>query len=420
MPECADRPGRPSADPLRLGPAPVPPYLAEPVPLFGPEFAADPHTTYARLRGYGPVAPVLLAPGVPAWLVTDYQAALSLLRDQVTWSKDPRTWQAGMPADCPVLPMIGYRPNVLFTDGEEHARLRAVITDSLAMIDLGLLRSEVLRVADQLIARFGGSGRADLVTQFTGPLPAMVFNRLFGLGDEYSPHLLSALAGMLEATGPEEATAAGAAFFACVHDLIAMKSRVRGPDLASWYLDHPARLSTEQVTQQVVLTLGAALEPTANLISNAVSVLLSDRDYYSSLANGSLAARSAIDEVLRREPPMANYGTHYARHDVVFYNTYIRPDEPVLISFAAVNAGIGGGMPGSSGGGAHLAWSAGPHSCPAKQPAVLIATTAVERLSSSLGDLELAVPRNQLPWRPGPFQRALVHLPVIFGPLNQN
>ena len=398
----------------------MPPYLVEPVPLFGPEFAADPHTTYALLRGYGPVAPVLLADGVPAWLVTDYQAALALLRDPVTWSKDPRAWEATVPPDCPVLPMIGYRPNVLFSDGEEHARFRSVITDSLAMIDLGRLRSEVLRVADLLIARFGSSGKADLITQFTGPLPTMVFNRLFGLTDEYSPHLVASLAGMLEAKSPEEATAAGASFFAYISELISIKSQQRGPDLASWYLDHPAGLTTEQATQQVVLTLGAALEPTANLISNAISVLLSDRAYYSSLANGSLAARSAIDEVLRREPPMANYGAHYARHDVVFQDTYIRPGEPVLISYAAVNAGIGGGPAGSSGGGAHLAWSAGPHACPAKQPAFLIAMTAVERLSNALGDLELAVPRDQLPWRPGPFQRALAHLPVIFTPINAN
>jgi cytochrome P450 len=398
----------------------VPPYLAEPVALFGPAFAADPHAAYARLRAYGPVAPVLLADGVPAWLVTDYQAALTLLRDPVTWSKDPRTWEATMPADCPVLPMIGYRPNVLFSDGEEHIRFRSVITDSLAMIDLGQLRTEVLRVADVLIEQFSGAGQADLITQYTGPLPTMVFNRLFGLTDEYSPHLVSALAGMLEATSPEEATAAGAAFFAYISDLISLKSKVRGPDLTSWYMDHPAQLTTEQVTQQVVLTLGAALEPTANLISNAVSVLLSDRDYYSSLANGSLAARSAIDEVLRREPPMANYGAHYARYDIVFHGTYIRPDEPVLISYAAVNAGLGGGPHGSSGGGAHLAWSAGPHSCPAKQPAVLIAMTAVERLTNALGDLQLAVPRAELPWRPGPFQRALAHLPVRFAPITAN
>ena len=398
----------------------MPPYLAEPVPLFGPDFAADPHTTYARLRGYGPVAPVLLAPGVPAWLVTDYHAALSLLRDVATWSKDPRSWQASVPSDCPVLPMIGYRSNALFSDGEEHARLRSVITDSLAMVDLGRLRAEVLRVADLLIARFGGAGRADLVTQFTGPLPAMVLNRLFGLTDEHSRYRAAALAAMLDAAGPEQATAGGAAFLACVSDLITLKSQVRGDDLTSWYLDHPARLTVEQVTQQVALTLGAALEPTANLISNAVSVLLSDRDHYSALANGSLAVRSAIDEALRREPPMANYGTHYARHDVVFYNTYIRPDEPVLVSYAAVNAGIGGGPAGSSGGGAHLAWSAGPHACPAKQPAFLIAMTAVERLSNALGDLELAVPRYQLPWRPGTFQRALAHLPVTFTPVDLN
>jgi hypothetical protein len=32
------------------------------MPLYGPEFAADPAATYRVLREYGPVAPVELAP----------------------------------------------------------------------------------------------------------------------------------------------------------------------------------------------------------------------------------------------------------------------------------------------------------------------------------------------------------------------
>lgn len=34
-----------------------------------------------------------------------------------------------------------------------------------------------------------------------------------------------------------------------------------------------------------------------------------------------------------------------------------------------------------------------------------------------LGDLELSVPQSELLWRPGPFHRALVHLPVRFTPV---
>ena len=94
----------------------------------------------------------------------------------------------------------------------------------------------------------------------------------------------------------------------------------------------------------------------------------------------------------------------------------------MLVSYAAANTAPDG-LPSSSegnprtDGGAHLAWSAGPHACPVKQPALLIATTAIERLATQLCDLELTVPREQLEWRPGPFHRALAHLPASFTPL---
>ncbi|MEY9969108.1 cytochrome P450 [Streptacidiphilus sp. MAP12-16] len=394
-------------------------YRAEPIALYGPGFADNPHAVYARLRQYGPVAPVEIAPGVAAWLVTDYHVALELLRDTVTWSKDPRAWQQTVPPDSPVLPMLQYRPNVLFNDDELHRRYRRVVSDSFSMIEPHLLRAEVARLADTLIQQFGRTGSVDLVTQYARPLPLMLFNTLFGMPDSYGPRLVAALAGMLEANGPEEATAAGAAFESYVTELIGMKAERRGADLTSWYLDHPENLSVEEVLHQVVLTLGAGNEPTTNLISNALSRMLCDERYYSSLSSGALTARDAIDEVLRTEPPMANYSAHYPRNDVTFHGAYIRAHQLVMVSYAAANTapdGLGDGP--RSDGGAHLAWAAGPHACPAKQPALLIATTAIERLTSYLGDLELAVPREQLPWRPGPFHRALHSLPARFTPLS--
>lgn len=66
--------------------------------------------------------------------------------------------------------------------------------------------------------------------------------------------------------------------------------------------------------------------------------------------------------------------------------------------------------------GAHLAWGAGPHACPAKSPAQVIAVTAIELILNALPDLVLSVPAQKLEWRPGPFHRALATLPVQFSP----
>ncbi|NED82009.1 cytochrome P450, partial [Streptomyces sp. SID11233] len=50
-------------------------------------------------------------------------------------------------------------------------------------------------------------------------------------------------------------------------------------------------------------------------------------------------------------------------------------------------------------------------------PALLIAATAIDRLLTLLPGLELAVPFDELTWRPGPFHRALAALPVTFRPV---
>lgn len=129
-----------------------------PVRLYAPEFAADPHRYYAQLRQYGALAPVEIGAGVTAMLVTDYRAALDLLNDDTTWSKDSRSWQQTVPPDSAVLPMLGWRPNTVFADGDTHRRLRQVITDSFRLVEPHELRARVRHAADSLIRNFGARG----------------------------------------------------------------------------------------------------------------------------------------------------------------------------------------------------------------------------------------------------------------------
>ncbi|MET7637384.1 cytochrome P450 [Streptomyces sp. NPDC005438] len=398
------------------------PWQHDVIALHGPEFAKDPHAVYARLREYGALAPVEISPGVGAMLVTDYRAALDLLNDPVTWSKDSREWQKTVPGDSPVLPMLGWRPNMLFNDGETHSRYRRAIVDSLDMVEPHELRSTVVQLADTLIARFAADGTVDLIGQYARVLPLLIFNRLFGMPDSYSDRLVNSLAMMME-SDPTHAAEGNAAFESYIGELIGSKKQQRGHDLTSWLMDHPSGLADEEIVHQIVLTMGAGHEPTTNLIGNALARMLSDDRYYSTLSGGALTPRDAIHDVLQNEPPMSNYSAHYPRRDVFFHGTWVRTGQLVLVSYAAANAQFGRQLPGTgggayaSGGGSHLAWSAGPHSCPAKQPGLLIAMTAIERLTAWLSDIELTVTHDQLAWRQGPFHRALTELPARFTPL---
>lgn len=388
-------------------------------PLYGPGFAADPAATYARLRGQGPIARVELAPGVPASLVLGYDTALEVLRSPERFAKDPRRWKAlaegTVPADSPVVPMMMYRPNALFTDGDEHARLRGAITDSLARIDPNALRGYVELSADSLIDEFGPKGEADLRGQYGAVLPLLVFCRMYGCPPQTGEKLVVGMSGIFAAD--ENSERANEVLAEGIAELVALKRAEPKADVTSWLMAHPAELTDEEMAQQLTLLMGAGTEPQQNLICNTLRLLLSDDRFAGDLAGGSMPVEDALDEVLWSESPMANYGVHYPMHDLELDGTGLREGEPVLISFAAANTDPALAEERRRGGNrAHLAWSAGPHACPAKSPARLIAMVAVEKLLDRLPDVELALGVEQLEWRQGPFHRAVAALPVRFPP----
>ncbi|TXS38767.1 cytochrome P450 family protein [Streptomyces sp. OR43] len=395
------------------------PQPPQPLTLYGPDFAADPHGHYRTLREHGPLAPVRIAPGIEAMLVTDYQAAVDLLRDTHTFSKDPRAWQATVPADSPVLPVLGHRPTALFSDGEVHTRYRDAINDTLALIEPHILRAQVAGVAQQLIAGFAATGSGDLIAQYARLLPLHVFVSWFGVDPADGERIVDGIGGMMNSA--QGAAAAYADLVDVVTRLVADRRARPRRDLTSYFLAHPARLDNDETVRQITLLMSAGHDPETNLIGNATLHMLTDERYAGSLHGGAMTAHEAINEVLWQDPPIANLAAHYPRHDIEFHGVRLRAGQLVLVSFGAANTQSSPATSSTgvrSGGSAHLAWSAGPHRCPAKQPALLIAMTAIEQLTSQLCDAELAVPVSELLWRPGPFHRALVHLPVRFTPLD--
>ncbi|MFD8596181.1 cytochrome P450 [Kitasatospora sp. NPDC059646] len=383
------------------------------VPLYGPGFAADPQAYYAHLRSFGPAAPVELAPGVEATLVTDYATALGLLQDPATFRKDPRRWRAlyegRIPADSPVLPLLGPRPNCMFTDGAEHLRLRRAVTDCMARVDPRRLARTTRQVSDFLVSRFAGQGSADLLGAYAKQLPLLVFNDLFGCTAEIGDRVLFGISGMFDGVNAEQAAQV---LFGAVGELVALKRARPGDDVTSWLMAHQQRLNDEEMVHQLALLLGAGAEPLGNLIGNTLHRRLTDDAY---LRAGGLTDE-AIDDTLWDNPPITNLAPHYPVTDLDLGGQRVRAGDLVLVGFAAANTGPELVARRQAGSRAYLSWSAGPHACPSKDPALHITMTALDNLFQQLPDLELAVPEASLTWRPGPFNRALTALPARFTP----
>ncbi|MGV9251145.1 cytochrome P450 [Streptomyces sp. NPDC003697] len=378
-------------------------------------FAADPQQVYDRLRTHGPAGPVELAPGVDATLVVGHEVALRVLQNSTLFARDARRWNAlaegRISMDSPVLPMMAYRPNCLFTDGAVHLRLRKAVTDTLAKLNMTRIRRDVEPIADYLIDRFSELGRADLLNDYAKLLPLLLFNKLFGCPADIGDRLTSSMSAIFDG---KDALRANEELTACLMELIALKRRQPGDDVTSWLIQHPAGLTDEELKDQLVMLMGAGVEPERNLIGNALLLLLSPSE--GGRAAGMLI-EEALDHVLWNQTPIANYATHYPVQDVDLGGVVAAANTPVVISFAAANSDPAlAEARRKHSKGAHLAWGAGPHACPAKDPAQVIATTAIERLLNALPDMTLAAPERDLQWRPGPFHRALVALPVAFSP----
>ncbi|MFF3359330.1 cytochrome P450 [Streptomyces sp. NPDC002917] len=402
---------------MTLTPREAPPV--EPVSLHGAEHAADPQRSYELLRRQGPVGVAEVAPGVVVHLVTDYQAALELLRDAGTWTKDTRSWLPKVPEDSPIRPLVEWRPSLFFADGEEHADLRRVITDSFRLLDPHDVRTMTFRYADLLLQEFADTGTVDLVSQYAQQLPLMVFNALFGMPDKEAPGLVRALEAMV-GSDPEKQAEGGIWFHTYLATLYGTKAAQRGHDLTSWFIDHPNGLNQEEVVNQILIVLGAGNDPLRNLIINAFLCLFTDDRYFGTVTTGSLPIQHAIEQALWRDAPLANFSVHLARKDVNFHGTQLPAGSPVMVSYAAANTCPHSGVPSDgyrSGKNAHLAFAAGPHACPASDVATLIATAAIERLLTYLPDIELDVPADQLTYQPGAVHRMLTALPARFTPL---
>ncbi|HUR02664.1 MAG TPA: cytochrome P450 [Nonomuraea sp.] len=394
----------------------------EPIPMYGPRFHQDPDRLYREMRKlHGPVVPVLLEGDIPAWLVVGYRELRYVLSNPQLFARDSRRWNAWdrIPADWPMLAFVGYQPSVLFTEGAEHQRRAGALSDVLAAVDQFELRSRCEQVADGLIDAFTGQGRADLIAQYSQPMPLLSMVTMFGLPDAETPHLVADVTKVLN-VGPETAEAYGRVQVA-MQRLIAGKRERPGPDLTSRLVAHPAGLTDDELAQDLIVLLSGGQEPTANWIGNTLRLMLTDERFAVTLSGGRRSAGQALNEVMWEDSPAQNSLGRWAVHDTHLGGHRIRAGDALVIGMAAANADPQvrpDSYGGSAGNHAHMSFGHGEHGCPHPAPelAEVIAYTAVEVLLDRLPDLALSVSPEELVWRPSFRVRGLTTLPVEFSP----
>jgi cytochrome P450 len=307
--------------------------------------------------------------------------------------------------------MMEWRPNALRSAAAEHTRYRAANTAALAAVDQHALRAHVELVAEQTINAFKAGGEADLLSQYAWPLAFQTLSYLLGCPDEVGHRIADGMAKIFDGVN---ASIGNHIMAQAVADLVALRRQHPGDDVTSRLLGHVARLDDTEMGQQLITLYGAGIEPLTNLITNTLLEMLTNPDFSGDLHAGDASVREALDSVLYRDPPLANFSMSYPPRPADIGGCLLPADQPVVISYAACNNDPALGAHRPLGNRAHLAWGAGPHGCPASSHAYLIAETAILHILDALPEMDLDARREDLTWRPGAFHRSLVALPVTF------
>ncbi|WP_328399317.1 cytochrome P450 [Streptomyces sp. NBC_00390] len=379
-------------------------------------FGADIIAESARLRALGPVVPVELPGGIPAWAPTGYDTLKALILDPQV-SKDPRKhWSlwpevGEHPAWGWILGWVGV-VNMLSTYGPDHTRLRKLVAPSFTARRTEAMRTRVEKITAELLEQLdtaGASGEVvDVRAAFAHPLPMQLICELFGVPDELRPDTGTLIAAIMDTSdpSPEHAAFVQQQIGAVLGALIAHKSELPGDDMTTELIrvrdEDGDRLSDEELLYTLLLVIGAGFETTVNLIGNAVVALLRHPDQLAAVRSGERGWDAVIDEVLRIHPSIATLPLRFAVDDITIEGVTIPAGDAIVTTYAA--AGSDPAHYGESatvfdtarGADDHLAFGIGVHRCIGAPLARMEALTALPALFERYPDLRLARQADEL------------------------
>ncbi|MBE8517745.1 cytochrome P450 [Amycolatopsis sp. H6(2020)] len=397
---------------------------AEPVDLFSPEVVADPWGAHAAVRE----APTLqiggFMGGPPMYLAARYEDVRQVLMDQ--------RFQCNPLADSPAedirngvfrhldMPeeLIPWLKNLInASDGEEHARLRKLVSYALTAHRVGKFRPRVEALTSELLDKLeaeGGDGTpVDLVDAYCFPLPVTVICELVGVDAEDRPQWRAWSDAMATLDGkrlPEEVRKTLIAARAMIERRRAEPKDDMVTALVEAQAKNPGIATDDELVGILFSLVTAGHQTTTYLIGNSVLALHEHPDELARLKADPTLWPQAVRE-LQRLGPIQFGQPRFATEDIEVGGTVIPRGMPIVPLIMAANSDprkfpepeklkIDRLAVGSE---SHLGFGKGIHRCLGQHVAYLEAEVALRGLYTRFPDLTLAVPRTEIPWilRPG-------------------
>ena len=284
----------------------------------------------------------MLPEGIEGWVITRYADVKAVLADP-RFVRDPER-VAGLRTAAGLGPVhagrAGRAATLLLVDAPEHTRLRRAVAPPFSARRTESHRPMIDALAETLVARCAGSGRADLVCDLALPLAVGVLCQVAGLptGDHarFGPwvHAVHRIDGGSEA-GRRTVEAIQAMDRYLARRVTEGGSGVLA-ELAAG-ADPGGGLTGDEVLAFGRDLLVGGYESTANLISGGLALLLVQPSRLERLRAEPAVLDATVEECLRLVAPFPQVQARYAAQDVELGGVRITAGEAVLADVAAAN-----------------------------------------------------------------------------------
>ncbi|MEC2988973.1 cytochrome P450 [Bacillus cereus] len=395
--------------------------------LSSAQFKEDAYEIYKESRKKQPILFVNQVEIGKEWLITRYEDALPLLKD----NRLKKDWTNVFSQDIKNMYLSvdnsdHLTTHMLNSDPPNHSRLRSLVQKAFTPKMIAQLDKRIEKIADDLISDIERKGTLNLVDDYSFPLPIIVISEMLGIPKEdQAKFRIWSHAVIASPETPEEIKETEkqlSEFITYLQYLVDIKRKEPKEDLVSALIlaeSEGHKLSARELYSMIMLLIVAGHETTVNLITNTVLALLENPNQLQLLKDNPKLIDSAIEEGLRYYSPVEVTTARWAAEPFQIHDRTIEKGDMVVIALASANRDetvfenpevfdI------TRENNRHIAFGHGSHFCLGAPLARLEAKIAITTLFNRMPELQIKGNREEIKWQGNYLMRSLEELPLTF------
>ena len=249
-----------------------------------------------------------------SYILTRYKDLVGVYRNFKVWSSDKRTEFGAKFGSSPLFEH--HTTSVVFVDPPDHTRIRKIFQQAFTPKSILGLERNINKLVDSYLVMMHAKKKFDFVSDFSFRLPVDVVCSVLGVPSEdrhlirdWAHKILGALEPKLTHKQFNEGSSAVINFKQYLKDQIKFRKTHKKINKANEVLSllieaEGLELSETELLHQCIFMLNAGHETSTNMLSHGLNELINHKDQYKLLQKEPGRIDTAIDEILRFQPPI--------------------------------------------------------------------------------------------------------------------